>query len=247
MTDFTARTISDGSQHAWVRADLAADFQFQWFDPQAWGALAEPVSTGGRGAAWFLKGTHGHWVLRHYRRGGLPGKLLTDRYLYLGPSRVRSIGEFTLLQSLAHQGLPVPSPVAAGYRRQGFTYRAALIIERLENTRSLLSLNRAEHAPLWEAAGRCIRRFHDAGVNHADLNATNILVRPASGDVFLIDFDRGVQHLEAPAGAPWKAANLARLERGIYKHWGVDSQTAPAPLFNALMQGYGRRADPNAP
>lgn len=238
MTDFTARTISDGFQHARVRADLAADFQFQWFNPQAWGASAEPVSTGGRGAAWFLQGSGVHWVLRHYRRGGLPGKLLTDRYLYLGPSRVRSIREFTLLQSLAQQGLPVPLPVAAWYRRQGLTYRAALIIERLEGTCSLLSLNQTEHAPLWEAAGRCIRRFHDAGVNHADLNATNILVRPASGDVFLIDFDRGLQHPEASAKAPWKAANLARLERGVYKHWDASSETAPGPLLKALMQGY---------
>ncbi len=238
MTDFTARAISDGSQHAWVRKDLAAAFQFQWFDPRAWGASAEPVNAGGRGAAWFLSGDPGHWVLRHYQRGGVPGKVMTDRYLYLGQSRVRSVKEFLLLQSLVEQGLPVPAPIAAWYRRQGLMYRAALIVERLEGTRSLLSLNRPEHAPLWEAAGRCIRRFHDAGVDHADLNATNILVRPDSGEVFLIDFDRGVQHAEAPAGAPWKAANLARLERGIYKHWEADSETAPPPLLKALMQGY---------
>ncbi|WP_051235069.1 3-deoxy-D-manno-octulosonic acid kinase [Marinimicrobium agarilyticum] len=238
MTDSTTRTISDGSQHAWVRQDLASSFQFQWFDPQAWGASAEPVNAGGRGAAWFLKDTQGRWVLRHYRRGGLPGKLLTDRYLYLGQHRVRSVKEFLLLESLLKQGLPVPAPIAAWYQRQGLTYRAALIIERLEGVRSLLSLNRPEHAPLWEAAGRCIRRFHDAGVDHADLNATNILVRPDSGEVFLIDFDRSVQLAKAPAGAHWKAANLARLERGIYKHWAADAATTPPPLLKALMQGY---------
>ncbi len=238
MTEFSARTISDGSQHACVREDLATTFQFHWVEPQAWGASAEPVNAGGRGAAWFLKGAQGHWVLRHYRRGGLPGKLLTDRYLYLGQPRVRSIKEFLLLQSLVEQGLPVPPPIAAWYQRQGLTYRAALIIEYLEGTRSLLSLDQPEHAPLWEAAGRCIRRFHDAGVDHADLNATNILVRPDSEEVFLIDFDRGVQHAETPRDAPWKAANLARLERGIYKHWDDEANAAPAPLLKALMQGY---------
>lgn len=238
MTDSYARAISDGSQHAWVAPDLADAFQFQWFDPDAWGASAEPVSAGGRGAAWFLNGDRGNWVLRHYRRGGLPGKLLNDRYLYLGQSRVRSVQEFFLLQSLARQGLPVPTPIAAWYQRQGFTYRAALIIERLEGTYSLLNLNRPEHAPLWEAAGRCIRRFHDAGVYHADLNATNILVCPAQGQVFLIDFDRGVQHTGDTAGAPWKAANLARLERGVYKHWTSDADTAPEALLSALQQGY---------
>ncbi len=238
MTDPNACTMSDGSQHAWVVPDMADTFEFQWFDPEAWGASAEPISTGGRGAAWFLNGDRGNWVLRHYRRGGLPGKLLNDRYLYLGQSRVRSTQEFFLLQSLAQQGLPVPAPVAAWYQRQGASYRAALIIERLEGTRSLLSLNRREHLPLWEAAGRCIRRFHDAGVDHADLNATNILVRPEQGEVFLIDFDRGVQHSGDTTGAPWKAANLARLERGVYKHWASNANTSPETLLNALKLGY---------
>ena len=41
----------------------------------------------------------------------------------------------------------------------------------------------------WIAIGRCIRRFHDAGVCHADLNAHNILLTPEQ--VYLIDFDRG--------------------------------------------------------
>ncbi len=237
MTDANARVFSEGSQHAWVTRTLADAFQFQWLDPEAWGASAEPVSAGGRGAAWFLNGDRGNWVLRHYRRGGLPGKLLSDRYLYLGPSRVRSVQEFSLLHSLLRQGLPVPSPIAAWYQRQGPMYRAALIIERLEDVCSLLSLNQPEHTPLWEAAGRCIRRFHDAGVYHADLNATNILVRPEHEEVFLIDFDRGRQHSGAAADAPWKAANLARLERGVYKHWLPDAPS-PEPLLKALIQGY---------
>ncbi len=237
MTDPQPRPLSDDSQHAWVASDLVDDFQFQWFDPDAWGASAERVGTGGRGAAWFLNGDRGNWVLRHYRRGGLPGKLFDDRYLYLGQSRVRSVQEFALLQSLIQQGLPVPTPVAAWYQRQGPTYRAALIIERLEGTRALLSLDQPEHTPLWEAAGRCIRRFHDAGVYHADLNATNILVRPELGEVFLIDFDRGAQRSGDTSGASWKAANLARLERGVHKHWPTAS-SSPEPFLNALKQGY---------
>jgi 3-deoxy-D-manno-octulosonic acid kinase len=30
---------------------------------------------------------------------------------------------------------------------------------------------------LWRATGACIRRFHEEGVVHADLNARNILIR----------------------------------------------------------------------
>lgn len=238
MTDTPGRAYHDGAQHALVDPARADTFQFRWFDPAAWGASAEPVGSGGRGSAWFLEGDQGHWVLRHYRRGGLPGRLLENRYLYLGASRVRAIAEFSLLRSLAAQGLPVPAPVAAWYERRGLTYRTALIVERLANTQALLSLDRAEHVPLWEAAGHCIRRFHDAGVYHADLNATNILVRPGSGEVFLIDFDRGMQHAGDTAGAPWKAANLARLERGVYKHWSAEAESTPAPFLKALQQGY---------
>ncbi|WP_024461262.1 3-deoxy-D-manno-octulosonic acid kinase [Marinimicrobium sp. LS-A18] len=238
MTNATHCLYSDGSQHALVHPAQAEAFQFQWFDPAAWGASAELINSGGRGAAWFLNGDRGRWVLRHYRRGGLPGKLLDDRYCYLGSSRVRALWEFSLLQSLSAEGLPVPTPIAAWYERKGLTYRAALIIERLENTQSLLSLDQTGHLPLWEAAGRCIRRFHDAGVYHADLNATNVLVRPSSGEVFLIDFDRGAQHASHTADAPWKAANLARLERGVHKHWGAGTDNTPEPFLKALKQGY---------
>ena len=42
-----------------------------WFDPDHWGSHAQPVSSGGRGAAWFVDGPFGGAVLRHYLRGGL--------------------------------------------------------------------------------------------------------------------------------------------------------------------------------
>jgi 3-deoxy-D-manno-octulosonic acid kinase len=70
-------------------------------------------------------------------------------------------------------------------------YRADLITQRIENSESLAA--RLLEGPLsltqWIAVGRCIRRFHDAGVHHADLNAHNILLTPEQ--VYLIDFDRG--------------------------------------------------------
>ena len=46
------------------------------FDPAWWrarGALA--AVSGGRGSAWFVGQGADHWVLRHYRRGGLPGQI----------------------------------------------------------------------------------------------------------------------------------------------------------------------------
>ncbi|WP_347330612.1 3-deoxy-D-manno-octulosonic acid kinase [Marinimicrobium locisalis] len=236
MSQPSYRRIDRGHHHALVNTDITGEVHLDSFNPETWGELATPVSGSGRGSAWFLEAGSG-WVLRHYRRGGLPGKLLKDAYLYLGEASVRSFNEFRLLQALHGQGLPVPRPIAACYARHGLNYRAAIILERLPHTRSLLSLNSQTDRPLWEAAGACIRRFHEAGVYHADLNATNVLVNPDSGQVYLIDFDRAQQR-SAPAGdTGWKRANLKRLQRGVEKHWPGNAGS-PTPFIKALKQGY---------
>lgn len=236
MSQAPYRRIDRGQRHALVSTDITREVHLESFTPETWGASATPISGSGRGSAWFLEAESG-WVLRHYRRGGLPGKLLKDAYLYLGEASVRSFNEYRLLQALHGQGLPVPRPIAAYYARHGLNYRAAIILERLPHTRSLLSLNTQTERPLWEAAGRCIRRFHDAGVYHADLNATNVLVNPDSGQIYLIDFDRAKQRSATAENAGWKRANLKRLQRGVEKHWPVNAGS-PAPFIEALKHGY---------
>jgi 3-deoxy-D-manno-octulosonic acid kinase len=57
-----------------------------------------------------------------------------------------------------------------------------------------------------------VRRFHDAGVYHADLTAHNILADEA-GQLFLLDFDRGRRR----ADGSWKARTLERLHRSFRK------------------------------
>jgi 3-deoxy-D-manno-octulosonic acid kinase len=189
--------------------------------PQASAALLDPAQAGarpvhgsGRGAAWFVQGPQGRGVLRHYRRGGLAARLSTDAYLWLGESRVRSVAEFHLLQALHREGLPVPAPLLAGYWRSGLAYRAALMVERIEGASSLAERlgPEADDVP-WEAVGRMLARFHAAGVDHPDLNATNILF-DAAGQPWLIDFDRGRRR--ATPGA-WARGNLDRLQRSLAK------------------------------
>ena len=58
-----------------------------------------------------------------------------------------------------------------------------------------------------------VRRFHQRGVYHADLNAHNILWTE-SGEVYLIDFDKG-QLRETRRS--WQLANLNRLQRSLSK------------------------------
>ena len=205
----------------------------QWLDPAGWEPAATPVAQGGRGAAWFVESGFGRGVLRRYRRGGLAARVSQDRYLWLGEDRVRSFVEFRLLASLRSQGLRVPTPLLAGYWRQGLTYRAAIVVERIEGATTLAAcLDDPGHAA-WPAAGRAIARLHAAGVDHADLNADNVLLDPAC-EAWLIDFDRGRRR---PVATGWREANLARLSRSLAKLAGPD-RNAWRQGFEHLRQAY---------
>jgi len=169
---------------------------------------------GGRGSISFLRLGDARLVLRRYLRGGLVAKLSRDRYLWLGEERTRAFREFRLLARLRELSLPVPKPVAARYRRGLLAYRGELVTELLPGTETLAArwLAGRDSRDDWEGAGRCIRRFHDAGVQHADLNAHNIMLGAADG-VWLLDFDRG--RLREPGA--WQQRVLARLARSVQK------------------------------
>ncbi len=186
-----------------------------WFDPAHWGEAAQPVAEGGRGGAWFIQTDAGDAVLRHYLRGGWMAGLSRDGHLWRGINRVRSFHEFRLLRQLRARKLPVPLPFAAWYRREGLNYRAAILLQRLQDVRSLAALAGDGSAP-WEQAGELVARFHRAGLDHADLNAHNILF-DAAGRGWMIDFDRS--RLRIPA-THWREANLRRLLRSLHKRRG---------------------------
>lgn len=193
------------------------------FDPQAWGGRARSVDDGGRGSAWFVDAPFGAAVLRHYRRGGLMARLGRKNYLWRGARRTRSHAEFLLTRQLHDLGLPVPRPLAAMYLRKGLTYRAALLIQRLDGVQPLAALAQARGAQApWEAVGQMIARFHRAGLDHVDLNVHNILV-DAADKPWLIDFDRCALRIPATR---WRRRNLARLLRSLLKLRGARSEAA---------------------
>ena len=184
------------------------------FDPNFWSARGELAAvSAGRGAAWYV-GSSAPWVLRHYRRGGLIARISQDRYVWSGEDRVRAFAEWRLLFYLAQRGLNVPKPVAAFYRRGALTYRCDLITLRIANAEALSAAlaSAALSEPKWRAIGAAIARLHRHGVDHADLNAHNILLEKNSA-VSVIDFDRG--QLRAPGA--WTSGNLSRLQRSLAK------------------------------
>lgn len=210
-----------------------------WFDPTWWRARGGLRNAGGgRGGVAFLDTPAGPCVLRHYRRGGWIAPLLGDRYLWKGRNRSRAFVEFRLLAELSGRSLPVPAPVAARCRRRGMWYTADLITRAIPGARTLAQIIVARHldAALAERVGALVARFHAAGVDHADLNAHNILV--TEGALWLIDFDRGEIRV---TGTAWKLANLARLKRSFLKVGACDHNEAALDreIWSPLMRGYG--------
>ncbi|WP_064746223.1 3-deoxy-D-manno-octulosonic acid kinase [Lysobacter antibioticus] len=211
--------------------------QPEWFSPAHWGAKAQPVDSGGRGGAWFVDAPFGQVVLRRYLRGGLVARFNRDRYWWRGAHRTRSFAEFRLTREVARKGLPVPMPVAAWYRRDGLHYYAAILIERLGDVRSLAdrAAVAGDGAP-WEEAGRLIARCHRAGLDHADLNATNLLF-DSGGRGWVIDLDRGAIRIPATA---WRERNLARLLRSLLKLRGARTPAEVERDFARLRTAYDR-------
>lgn len=207
----------------------------EWFLPAKWGERARPVDSGGRGGAWFIDAPFGPSLLRLYLRGGWAARVSRDQYLWHGANRTRSFEEFRLTRALLAKGLPVPRPIAASYVRDGMGYRAAILIERLPDVRSLADRAQVagKDAP-WEETGRLVARFHRAGLDHADLNAHNILFNP-QGKGWLIDFDRGALRIPATR---WRENNLMRLQRSLLKLRASRSREEVQQDFAHLRRAY---------
>ncbi len=218
-------------------ASRAGNLQVPWFEPRYWIAHDAVIgSARGRGDAFIVRAGERRMVLRHYHRGGMIAPVVEDRYFWAGEQAARPFVEWRLTRRLFEAGLPVPAPIGARYLRTGFTYTADIITEFLPDTQSLASrMTEGRVTPAtWRLVGRTIRRFHDFGVCHADLNAHNLLLR-GEDDVYIIDFDRG--RLRRPG--LWRDANLVRLRRSLEK---IDA-VCPAGVFqeddwHGLLAGY---------
>ena len=209
------------------------------FKPSAWAsatAVTGELRSAGRGNTMIVSDGENEFVLRHYRRGGLPGKLIRDSYFWAGEDATRSFREWRLLYKLYRKGLPVPKPVAASYERRGPVYRADLLTLRVPGICSLAEriFENGETREFWRGIGRAIHEFHAAGVYHADLNAYNVQVDP-DNKVTLLDFDRG--ELREPG--VWRQKNIARLHRSLRKIRAADKRIMFGKHeWNELLDGY---------
>lgn len=235
--------ISSGKAQILYDADCPVQADAGFFEPDHWRARNALTGTAtGRGTTFFVRDGDNEWVVRHYRRGGLIAKLISDRYLWSGIAATRAWREWHLLAGLYNDGFPVPQPIAARVIRAGLFYRADIVTRRLDATPLSERLCHGRMSSSgWNAVGMTLRRFHDAGVWHADLNAHNILL---DGErVFLIDFDRG-RRGKLSSHQAW--GNLSRLRRSLdklnllHREFCFDEED-----WKALMRGYEGKAEPH--
>ncbi len=208
-----------------------------WFDPQHWQSRGEVEGTArGRGATFYIRNEGRRFVLRHYQRGGLAARISRDRYFWQGEGETRPFAEWQLTYRLHRAGLPVPAPLAARYQHEGLTYTGDIITERLNTVGSLAEcLDQGALSILtWISIGRCVRRFHDLGVCHADLNAHNLLLNE-DAKVYMIDFDR----CQLRKAGLWRDGNLVRLRRSLEKvTFGLPRDRFGEADWHGLLDGY---------
>ncbi len=155
-------------------------------------------------------------VLRRYRHGGL--LRLFSRDLYLDR---RGVAEAAALEELRARGAPCPVPLAVLEEDAGFggLIRQSLATLAIPGARAapeaLAGLPVRERRRRLARLAEAVRALHDAGGDHADLNARN-LVLDGSGRGWVVDLDRAVVH-PGPLPAHRRAANLRRLARSWRK------------------------------
>ena len=195
-------------------------------------ADSAPADTpGGRGAlsrfSW-LPGRDG--LVRPCRRGGVMRFLGRNYVLENRPLR-----EFEAHCEAVARGIPAPTPLGIAWQRTGGFLRGALATEAV-NAPDLLAwlrlpenANPSAQATTLRRCGALVRKMHDAGVWHADLQVKNLLVSPEGP--MLIDFDGA--RVGAPPGNVNRARNLLRFRRSLERR-GLEPG-----LFDAFLEGYG--------
>lgn len=190
----------------------------------------QPVRSGpapGRGAVWVIPAPAGAGagiVYKRYRRGGLLGRLLGGARLgWQGLFRELEVSQAALLR-----GLDVPRLLAVrATRRLPGVYSAEAFFREIPHARDLpvwfgaaaQAADTRARRELIRLVAAAVRRMHDAGLWHADLNAWNLLVQQSAPEspprVYIVDLDKA-RRLRTVAAAD-RMLNLVRLYRSTQK------------------------------
>lgn len=160
------------------------------------------------------------WVVKRYLRGGLVARWNRDRYLDPG----RFFRELEVCRHAVSRGVPTVETIGLVLRREsGGLFRAWAVLPMVGTGATLvetLEVGDRPEARAFVAAGQSVRRMHEAGIDHPDLNLRNVLVdrgAPPAGEprALLLDWDRA-RILSDPDPA-LAHRNLLRLYRSALK------------------------------
>jgi 3-deoxy-D-manno-octulosonic acid kinase len=159
-------------------------------------------------------------VIRQYLHGGLFRSVTRDLYFFGS----RSFQELTLTEEIVASGISTIEPIGAIHRLSPPFYKAYLLSLEIPHAIDLIQYFKeigpqpspekllAKRKTI-RSAGLLLRRFHQAGFFHGDLQLKNILV---SGErLILIDFDRSYRKPTLTYQERMK--NLLRLNRSAEK------------------------------
>jgi len=174
--------------------------------------------------------------------GGLAGRLLGGLYLGAG----RALAQVEAAERLSRSGIPTPEILAVGWQSALLLFtKQAIVTRAVPGAENLYEA--ARHDAPWRrrrailaASADLIRRMHDAGFLHADLNVANLILGggPGGDRVFVVDLDRG--RFEARLTKRQRFANLARLQRS-YEKW-IAGQWPLSPRDEVrFLRSYCRR------
>ena len=182
-------------------------------------------------------GAQGSLLIRRYRRGGFIRHFLHETYWAYWNSALRPLAELEATETARQRGIPTAEVLGACVEWQSLGLYRGLLISRtaegFSNWWEWLQTQPPQHErqQAATAVARIVAQLHAAGIDHADLNLTNILIRctaeaPTHLMVLLIDFDRA-QVFPHVLQQNRCERNLRRLRRSINK---LDPQSR---LFSA--------------
>ena len=174
--------------------------------------------------------------------GGLLGPLLGR--LYLG--RRRAVEQVRTALRLERAGVATPAVLAVGSARAFGPFCAqAIVTRRLEGAQNLYEAacsapERVRRGDVLLLCAGLLRRLHDAGFLHHDLNVSNlVLERGHAGETLhVVDLDRGRFH--RTVSAQERLGNLARLLRS-YEKWIAGKVRLSRREEVRFLRGYAGR------
>ncbi len=184
-----------------------------------WRELLQNAGRGGRGSTAVVALADGGAVrVKQMRRGGLAAPLWRDRIA----GQARLLDNLRIPDEVVRRGLAAPRVWALlAVEGPPGLYRGWLAAEEIPDAIDVAAHLAAGASPdggELEAVLRLVRRMHDAGIEHRDLNLGNLLIRGKGAGVqaFVVDFDRARLHDE-PLSFRARQRALRRIERSYVK------------------------------